>query len=266
VPGVDVIIAARGGGSIEDLWAFNEEVVARAIFSSPVPVISAIGHESDVTIADFVADVRAPTPSAAAELVVARKDEFCAHIDRLHDRLRGAAHARVQRLGRRLHLAESRPPMAAFPARVATRARRATELSHLLARVVRAGLANRQRQLDQLRRQLEAFEAGRRLAALRTVLVAADGRLTAAVHRRRHHADATLRTCASRLDALSPLAVLGRGYAVCWTADRSRAIRQSTDVSPGDAVHVTLSRGEIDCTVTTTHKPAAEDAGDTEAS
>src|SRR4029079_9014072 len=91
VRGVDVIIVGRGGGSIEDLWAFNEEIVARAIAQSPVPVISAVGHETDVTIADFLADVRAPTPSAAAELVVSRKDEFCGRIDRLEDRLRVAA-------------------------------------------------------------------------------------------------------------------------------------------------------------------------------
>jgi len=266
VPGVDVIIAARGGGSIEDLWAFNEEAVARAIFSSPVPVISAVGHESDVTIADFVADVRAPTPSAAAELVVARKDEFGTRIDRLHERLRGATRAHLQALGRRLHVVESRPSMAAFAARVATRARRATELSHVLSRVVRASMSTRLRRLQQLQRQLEAFEAGRRLAALRTTLVAADGRLTAAVNRRRHHADATLRSCASRLEALSPLAVLGRGYAVCWTADRSRALRQSADVAAGDRVHVTLGRGELDCEVLETHTLTAKDAEDTEAS
>src|ERR1700730_10709803 len=87
VRGVDVIIVGRGGGTIEDLWAFNEEIVARAIAASRVPVISAVGHETDVTIADFVADLRAPTPSAAGELVVARKDEFCARIDGLRDRL-----------------------------------------------------------------------------------------------------------------------------------------------------------------------------------
>ena len=87
VPGVDVVIVGRGGGSIEDLWAFNEEVVARAIAGCPVPTISAVGHETDVTIADFVADLRAPTPSAAAEMVVARKDDFCAGIDRLSQRL-----------------------------------------------------------------------------------------------------------------------------------------------------------------------------------
>ena len=88
VPGVDVVIVGRGGGSIEDLWAFNEEVVARAIAGCPVPTISAVGHETDVTIADFVADLRAPTPSAAAEMVVARKDDFCARIDRLSQRAR----------------------------------------------------------------------------------------------------------------------------------------------------------------------------------
>ena len=91
LPGVDVIIVGRGGGSIEDLWAFNEEIVARAICGSPVPVISAVGHETDVTIADFVADLRAPTPSAAAEMVVVRKDEFRARIDRLAGREQAGA-------------------------------------------------------------------------------------------------------------------------------------------------------------------------------
>src|SRR3954447_3660085 len=97
VPHVDVLIVGRGGGSIEDLWAFNEEVVARAIAAAPVPVISAVGHETDVTIADFVADLRAPTPSAAAEMVVTAKEESCARIERLHGRLEAAMRAGIQR-------------------------------------------------------------------------------------------------------------------------------------------------------------------------
>src|SRR5206468_8912689 len=109
VKNLDVLIVGRGGGSIEDLWAFNEEIVARAIAASPIPVISAVGHQTDVTIADFVADVRAPTPSGAAELVVARYDEFCSRIDRVRDRLHAAARSRVQGLSRRVHMLAGRP-------------------------------------------------------------------------------------------------------------------------------------------------------------
>src|SRR4029078_12817447 len=109
VPGSDVVIVGRGGGSVEDLWAFNEEIVARAIVASPVPVISAVGHEADVTIADFAADVRAPTPSAAAEIVVARKEDFCSHIERLGERLTGAIRASIARLDSRVHQLNRRP-------------------------------------------------------------------------------------------------------------------------------------------------------------
>src|SRR5947209_11028939 len=147
VPGVEVVIVGRGGGSIEDLWAFNEEVVARAIARVPVPVISAVGHETDITIADFVADMRAPTPSAAAELVVSRKDEFCGRIDRLSDRLRAAARGRVQALSRRVHTIAGRPAFAALPGRVAMRDRHAAELTHALARIGRDAIARRMRRV-----------------------------------------------------------------------------------------------------------------------
>ena len=249
VSGVDVVIVGRGGGSIEDLWAFNEEPVARAIAASPVPVISAVGHETDVTIADFVADVRAPTPSAAAELVVARKDEFCGRIDRLHDRLRAAARGTVQGLSRRVHMVSGRPAMAGFAGRVGMKGRYAAELTHALARVMRGGVAGRERRLRQLRRQLETFDLGRRLAGIRTRLVTVDGRLAGAIARRQHRADGQLRGCASRLEALSPLAVLGRGYAVCWNADRTRILRDASDTTAGERVRVTLAKGELDCEV-----------------
>ena len=226
VPHVDVVIVGRGGGSIEDLWAFNEEVVARAIAGCPVPTISAVGHETDVTIADFVADLRAPTPSAAAEMVVTRKDDFCARIDRLGNR--------VQTL---------------FQMRTAMLGRRTDDVSHQLLRAIHARLGRRERTYQALRLTLERFDVRRRFAAVRTRLVAADGRLRSSVDRRVHAADARFRANAARLESLSPLAVLGRGYAVCWNADRTAIIRDEAAVSAGDTVHVKLERGELDCTV-----------------
>jgi exodeoxyribonuclease VII large subunit len=252
VPGVDVVIVGRGGGSIEDLWAFNTEIVARAIAAVKVPVVSAVGHESDVTIADFVADLRAPTPSAAAEMVVARTDEFAGRIDRLHERLVAAAHGRVQRLSRRVHVAAGRPAMAGYPARLAMKGRHAAELDRELEDAIRLVLATRARRLHTVRRQLDVLDLGRRLAAIRVRLVAARSRLTSAAARRQHQADAQLRTCASRLETLSPLAVLARGYAVCWNADRTRALRDAAEVRDGDTIRVTLSRGEIDAKVSGT--------------
>ena len=249
VPGVDVIIVGRGGGSIEDLWAFNEEVVARAIARSAVPVISAVGHETDVTISDFVADRRAPTPSAAAEIVVAAKDEFCARIDHLENRLGISARGWIQTFGRRVHAATMRPAFAGVPGRVAMRSRHAAELGHALSRAMRARLAAHERRLVQTRRQLDALDLGRRLAGIRTRLVSADGRLTGAATRRRHRAYVQLRELAARLESLSPLAVLGRGYAVAWNQQRTRVLRDAADTRPGERIRVTLARGELSCEV-----------------
>ena len=226
VKGVDVVIVGRGGGSIEDLWAFNEEPVARAIAECSVPVISAVGHETDVTIADFVADLRAPTPSAAAEMVVTRKDDFCARIDRLGHRLR-----------------------ATFQMRVAMRGRRADDVAHQLLRALRGRIARRERAYQALLLKLERLDVRRRFEVMRARLAAVDGRLLTGVGRRMHGADARFRATAARLDSLSPLAVLGRGYAVCWNADRSAIVRDAATVESGGKVHVKLERGELDCTV-----------------
>src|SRR5262249_54910835 len=188
-------------------------------------------------------------------LVVAAKDEFCSRIDRLQDRLRGAAHGRVQRLSRRVHVADSRPAFAGFPGRVAMRGRYAAELTHTLARTVRAGLAVRERRRLQLERELATFDVGRRLADFRTRLVASSGRLETAAGRRYHRAAAQLGNAAGRLDTLSPLGVLGRGYAVAWNADRTRVLRDAASVAPGDTVHVTLARGDLRCEVRGTTPP-----------
>ena len=249
IEGVDVVILGRGGGSIEDLWAFNEEPLARAIAACPVPVISAVGHETDVTIADFVADLRAPTPSAAAELVVRRKDELTGHIDTLTRRVGSALRARLQRLNGRLHQLQARPAFAGVPSRIAMRHRHIAELTASLRRGTAAGLADRRRHVEALARALTAHHPQQRLARGRAALTAQDRRLAAAIGHHRHGADGRLRKAAAQLYALSPLAVLGRGYAMCWTADGSTLVRTAAAVSPGDDVRVQLASGELDCQV-----------------
>lgn len=250
VPGVDVVIVARGGGSIEDLWAFNEEVVARALARCPIPTISAIGHETDVTIADFVADLRAPTPSAAAEMVVARKDDFCGHIDRLHRRLASGIVTRMHLAGARLRSLEAAPAYAGLGARVALRGRHASELAYELRRTLAVRIAAQMRSYQSLRLALERLDFRRRLGTVRMRLAAVDGKLAAASLQKRHAARVRLRDAAARLDSLSPLAVLGRGYAVCWTGDRSAIIRDASSVAIGDRVRITVAKGELSCEVT----------------
>jgi exodeoxyribonuclease VII large subunit len=249
VPDVDVIIVGRGGGSIEDLWAFNEEVVARAIVAAPVPVISAVGHETDTTIADFVADLRAPTPSAAAETVVAKRDEFCGRIDRLEERVRGAVKRRVLVATTRVHALESRRGLARVPATLAMRGRHVEELLQALRHAERDRLMRVERQLGGLARRLERRDPREGLAAARGRLSQSLTRLAAGMRRRDAGAHSALGTLAGRLHSLSPLAVLGRGYAVCWNEDRTRIIRSATDVHAGDDVRVTLAEGELDCKV-----------------
>jgi exodeoxyribonuclease VII large subunit len=254
VPGVQVVIVGRGGGSLEDLRAFNQEVVARAIAASPVPIISAVGHEADVTIADFVADLRAPTPSAAAEMVVAAKDEFGRRIDRLAQRLTAVARAGLQRRRAALHARTSRRGLAGWQTRLAMRGRHAAELTHHLRRAVLSRLARQDREYRGLRDRLEAHDFRRRLAGIRGRLGNADERLRAAGVRGRERADSQFRVLAGRLETLSPLAVLARGYAVCWNADRTAIIRRSTDVAVGERVCVTLHEGEIECDVRAARK------------
>lgn len=249
VPGVDVVIAGRGGGSIEDLWTFNEEIVARAIARCPVPVISAVGHETDVTIADFVADLRAPTPSAAAEIVVGRKDEFVRQIGAAGARMRSALRARLQRLGTRLHALRARPAFAGVPGRVAMRHRHVAELAAVLRRTGLALVAARRRRVALAARTLAIARPEERLARVRGRLSGQRGRLDAAARRVHHRGDARAREYAARLAALSPLAVLGRGYAVCWNGDRTAVIRSVDAVAPGTPVRVTLAHGELGCEV-----------------
>jgi exodeoxyribonuclease VII large subunit len=253
VPGIDVVIVGRGGGSIEDLWAFNDEILARAIAASPVPVISAVGHEVDVTIADFVADLRAPTPSAAAEMVVTAKEEASARIDRLQGRLEAAMRAGIQRRRQVLHLLTSRRGLAGWQVRVAMQGRHISELTHALRRAATALVARRAREHQLRVSRLEARDVRRSLGIVRSRLDAADARLEATGARALERAQARLASAAGRLESLSPLGVLARGYAVCWNSERTAIIRDCETVNPGDRVKVTLHKGELDCEVRSTH-------------
>ena len=247
VPEIDVVIVGRGGGSAEDLQAFNSETVARAIAACPVPVISAVGHEVDFTIADFVADVRAATPSNAAELVVDRADFFSTRIDRASKQLGQALRVAVDRRRRRVEGLAQR--LGHWPVRVALLDRDGQELRLRLAHVMRNRTSRLLARVDGLQRRLERRDVRRLTADLRTRLVRADGRLVELVGRRRLAAESRVRKLAAQLDALSPLAVLGRGYAVCWNETRTSIIRAAAAVSPGDGVRVTLADGELACQV-----------------
>jgi len=247
VPDVDVVIIGRGGGSAEDLWAFNDERLARAIAACPVPVISAVGHEVDFTIADFVADVRAATPSNAAELVVDRADNFRTRIDRADHRLRATvqlAFARRRQIAHRLDASLRR-----WPAGVVLRDRDRRQSDVRLRRAMSVRLGRAHQRFDLLRRRLERRDVRRVTAELAARLTAADVQLRALASRHRHAAESRSRELAARLHALSPLAVLGRGYAVCWNDDKTRIIRADRDVQPGDGVRVTLAEGELHCRV-----------------
>jgi len=247
VPDVDVVIIGRGGGSVEDLWAFNDEALARAIADCPVPVIAGVGHEIDFTIADLVADVRAATPSNAAELVVDRADNFRRHLDHLHGRLcAGAARAadarrqRAERLELRLRQ---------WPVGVMMRDRDAEQLTSRLSHSMTRRVGRLTARYEALRQRLAHRDVRRVTAELAVRLTAADTRLKAAAGARERAATAEVRELAARLHALSPLAVLGRGYAVCWNDARTSIIRSSRAVSRGDAVRITLAEGELACRV-----------------
>jgi exodeoxyribonuclease VII large subunit len=180
---------------------------------------------------------------------VARKDDFCAHIDRLAQRVTTIVSGRLHRAESRLRVLEARPGYAGFKGRVAMRGRHVSELTRELGQGLRGRLVSQARTVQRLRTSLEQFDLRRRLGRVRARLVEADSGLLARTVRIRHNADGRLRGAAARLDALSPLAVLGRGYAVCWNADRTAIIRDASRVAPGDQVQVKLAHGELGCDV-----------------
>jgi exodeoxyribonuclease VII large subunit len=249
LPGVEVLIVARGGGSIEDLWAFNEEAVARAIAASAVPVISAVGHETDVTIADLVADLRAPTPSAAAEMVVRSKEELAERIAALRARLLSAA--RLGLAGRREELADCGADRASglVRARLRDAMLRLDDRTYRILTCTERSLRHGSHRLEVLAGRMAPRRLAERLTARRAAVASLERLLHSAGGSGLRQLRDALAAGVSRLEALSPLAVLARGYAICRAEASGAILKDARAVLPGDGVLVRLHRGGLRCSV-----------------
>jgi exodeoxyribonuclease VII large subunit len=246
--GVDAIIVGRGGGSVEDLWAFNEEGVARAIRASIIPVISAVGHETDSTIADLAADVRAATPSAAAELVAAREDELEAYVFGLtHDLLR-AVRYRIVNERMRVQEAAMSPGFDEVRERLRTAGTTVGALRHRLETLANRAAGRARRRADALVCRLSPARLGARVAEARVRFAVVRAAHDAAISGRLDDERARLAVAVASLDALSPLAVLKRGYALARDT-RGRLLRDARAVKQGDAIHLRLADGRLLCRV-----------------
>jgi exodeoxyribonuclease VII large subunit len=242
-PGLDVMIVGRGGGSLEDLWAFNEEPVARAIHRSPVPVVSAVGHEIDFTIADFVADLRAPTPSAAAELVVRNKVELVQTLEnlarRLSQRVRMNLEAMQERLSSLVHrLSDPRK-------RLSDQRLRLDDLCSRLATAIQQSLGRR---IDRFRMKVESLtllHPGKRVTDYSHRLGHLHRRLTVAGHSSMRFHRQRVEVAAGRLHSLSPLGVLERGYGIARVLPSREIIRDASRLRADDRVNVKVHRGEF---------------------
>jgi exodeoxyribonuclease VII large subunit len=241
---VDVIIIARGGGSIEDLAAFNDEKLARTIAASAIPVISAVGHETDFTIADFVADLRAPTPSAAAELVIESKHRLAEHLAHLHQRLARATRYRLLMARSQLNDLAQHGAFARIQDVMARRTQRLDELAYRLAANYQGLLREYHRRLDGAASRIRHFDFRRSLVIIRSQLDAVTEALRHAFHTRLAEHGARVERLAAQLDALSPGKILDRGYALIFDS-RGALVKDATRLSPGEQVSARVSRGSF---------------------
>jgi exodeoxyribonuclease VII large subunit len=240
----DVLILARGGGSLEDLWAFNDERLARAIAASPIPIISGIGHEVDFTIADFVADVRAPTPSAAAEMVVPDGAEWLAALARTFKRLAGCTRRRLDAEQERLRRLIRRAALVSPTAALGHQAQRLDELEQRLSRALRRHLQECRERLRWLSGRAALVSPSVRLAQQATRVQSARQRLERAWQHGQSVRRERLLPLVRTLNAVSPLATLERGYAIVSRED-GVIVRDAAEARPGSVIDVRLERGRI---------------------
>jgi exodeoxyribonuclease VII large subunit len=241
---VDVLILARGGGSMEDLWAFNEEIVARAIFASEISVISGVGHETDFTIADFVADVRASTPSAAAELVVQTRDQFDKHVADLRETLASLVRYRLLELSSRVHELSARRGFRRPLDLLRQQRQRADEMTSRLALGLRARLEQSRRRFTAARLRIASFDFRMKIAGFRLRLEKRAAELGVRIERLLRAKRDRFERLSLQLQERSPLRVLERGYAIATDA-AGNLLRDAAQVSVGDAVSIQLHRGKL---------------------
>jgi exodeoxyribonuclease VII large subunit len=247
----DVILICRGGGSLEDLWPFNEEVVARALAACAIPTISGVGHETDFTICDLVADLRAPTPSAAAEIVVRAKSDICTQIDHGVRRIRQIVEGRVRNYRHELRHLASSDGLGRFPRRILQDRERLQRSRVLLYRTLDMQAKLMRRRLTAAVDPLARFPARLAIRDRQQRVSHIAERTTSAMTTRLTAERQRLRSMVGTLEAVSPLSVLARGYAIAFatTPGRRRPILDSATVSVGDAIDVQLRKGRLACTV-----------------
>jgi len=223
----DVVLICRGGGSLEDLWSFNEEIVARAVADCSIPTISGVGHETDFTICDFVADVRAATPSAAAEIVIQAKSDICNRVDHSVARIRHLVETRVRNYRHELRHLTSSDRLGLLPRQIALRREKLERSRVMLYRILDSRARAMRRRLDAAEEPLARYPSRIRQERL------------------------ALERVAATLSAVSPLSVLSRGYAIAFSRvrNRRRPIMDSAAVHVGDHIEVQLKRGALQCTI-----------------
>lgn len=252
----DVLILARGGGSLEDLWAFNEEIVARAIYTCDLPVVTGIGHEIDFTIADLVADRRAATPSAAAELVSPDGDQVLAHLAALERRLLTLARMRLNRLRDSTEWLSKR--LVQPGRRLQDLTQRLDELSLRLSRAARGVLKDKAGRIAQLSAGLHRHTPQHSVMMRATQYAHLHRRLANAAHQYLARLQGQLASLIRALHAVSPLATLERGYAIVTTVPKATVVSNAAELTPGDCVAARLAKGRIQCIVEETFDDAPD--------
>jgi exodeoxyribonuclease VII large subunit len=246
---LDVLIVTRGGGSLEDLWAFNEEVLARALARSQIPTISAVGHEIDFTIADFVADLRAPTPSAAAELVVKAKEEFKQRMAQYQSRLQGDLRFRLATARQRFSDLASNYVFRQPTEIIRQYQQQVDDLSHRLTRVTDATLASQRARLTTATEVFRLLSPEALLARWRQRIGSSEQGLRTAWARRWQETAHRLAQASAKLELLSPNATLRRGYSITLIPETGKVVRSVTHVNPGTKISTKVLDGAFDSVV-----------------